>query len=310
MEHISVLKSEVLEALDLHKNDVSVDATLGLGGHAKEILNLIAGGGRLIAFEQDERNLKEAKKRLETYKEQIIYIHDNFRYLKNRIIGQGIEEVDSVFFDLGLSSPHVDDADRGFSFMKNGPLDMRFDEREKLTAYEVVNKYNKERLVDIFFQYGDERMSKKIAQKICDRREEKAFDATVELADFIESFYPKKRSGKVSRSHPATKIFQAIRIEVNDEMTVLKEALKQAYEIVRIGGRIVVISYHSLEDRVVKQFFKKLERPPATEEQAIYQNFGDPLVKKMFRKPIIPKDEEIENNPRARSAKLRIYKKL
>jgi 16S rRNA (cytosine1402-N4)-methyltransferase len=313
MEHVSVLKSTVQKYLDLREGDVVIDTTLGLGGHAADCLKRVGGSGLLIAFEQDERNLKEAKIRLKQYEKQIVYIHDNFRYLKSRVTSikksHGFDLVDAIFFDLGLSSPHVDDGERGFAFLKDGPLDMRFDQRQKLTASEVVNGYSEEDLVRIFFEYGEEKMSRKAAKAICERRVDKKFSTTGELASFLEGklHYSSKRS---SKAHPATKIFQAIRIEVNDELNVLKEALDQAIELLKVGGRVVVISYHSLEDRIVKQFFQKLLNPPASSDQMVYRNFGDPIVEKLSKKPVTPTSEEILENSRSRSAKLRAYVKL
>ena len=306
MEHVSVLRKDVQKYLDLKEGEAVIDATLGLGGHSKDILERIGRSGKLYAFDQDERNLKEAKWRLKEYEKQVEYINDNFRYLKNRITG----EVDAALFDLGLSSPHIDEADRGFSFMREGPLDMRFDPRAKLTARDVVNFYDEEDLMRIFWEYGEEKMGRKLARKIVERRKEQEFETTVELGDFIEKNYPKKRSSKKSSHHPATKVFQAIRMEVNDEMEALKEGLLGAMERIKIGGRIVVITYHSIEDRVVKQFFKALLQPEAKGEKAIYQNFDDPIVKKLAKKPVVPSQEEIEENPRSRSAKLRAYKKV
>jgi 16S rRNA (cytosine1402-N4)-methyltransferase len=304
MEHVSVLQKESIEYLDLKEGERVVDATLGLGGHAKKIVEKIGEKGHLFAFEQDERNLIEAKKRLKDYEKQITYIHDNFRYLKTRITGK----IDAILFDLGLSSPHVDEADRGFSFQKEGPLDMRFDQRNDLTAAKVINEYSEEELVRIFFEYGEERMSRRIARMILERRKERKFETTTDLAEFLEGNLPKKRGMK---NHSATKVFQALRIEVNDELSVLKEVLEQAIEVLEKGGRIVVISYHSLEDRIVKRFFKELEKPEEKDpEKRIYQNFSDPIVKKITRKPVIPSEAEIELNPRARSAKLRAYEKL
>ena len=310
MEHISVLKEDVQKYLDLKDGEVLVDATLGLGGHARDSVENLGKKGTLIAFEQDERNLEEAQKRLKAYEKQIVYIHDNFRHLKTRITGSGFEEVDAIFFDLGLSSPHVDEEDRGFSFNKDGPLDMRFDPRGKLTAADVVNGYEEKELVRIFFEYGEEKMSRKIAGRIVERRADKIFSSTVELAEFIESIMPRKRSKKGSSGHPATRIFQALRIEVNDELGALSAALEQITDILRVGGRVVAISYHSLEDRLVKKFFKKLEQPKAKGEDAIYRNFDDPIFKSLTKKPVVPVEEEIEGNPRSRSAKLRAYVKV
>lgn len=306
--HIPVLKEDVQKYLSLKGGEVVVDMTLGLGGHALDILKAIGENGMLIAFEQDEKSLSKAKDRLKAYEQQIIYIHDNFRYFKNRITG---EEVAAILFDLGISSLHVDQADRGFSFLKDGPLDMRFDQRNKLTAADVVNTYKEEDLARIFIEYGEERMAKKVARELCKRRTDKNFSSTVEFSEFLERILPKKRSKRGSKLHPATKIFQAIRIEVNDELNALKEALEQSVETLKIGGRIVVISYHSLEDRIVKQFFKRLERPPVkSAEEGLYRTHGEPIVKNLTKKPVIPTEEEVKTNPRSRSAKLRAYEKL
>lgn len=299
------MKEDVEKFLDLHGGETVADLTLGLGGHSEIILNKIGKNGHLYAFEQDARNLKEAEIGLSGYKDQITYIHDNFRYLKNRVTGN----VDAILLDLGLSSPHVDTAESGFSFMSDGPLDMRFDQRNPLSAADVVNAYGESRLTQIFFEYGEERLAKKIARDICKRRVDKKFSSTKELADFIDEVMPKKFT-KGMKGHPATRIFQALRIEVNDELGALKEVLPQAMEILKVGGRIVIISYHSLEDRIVKQFFKDLERPKAQGEEAIYSNFGEPIVKALTKKPVVPSLKEIEENNRSRSAKLRAYQKL
>lgn len=300
LQHLPVLKEEVQRHLNLNNGDTVLDATLGLGGHALDILKKIGKRGKLYAIEQDLRNLQEAKKRLKSFESQIVYIHDNFRYLKSRIT----EEVDAILFDLGLSSAHVDEASRGFSFLKEGPLDMRFDQRQKLTAQVVINTYSEHDLADIFWNYGEERMAKKASRLIVERRSKKLFESTVELANFLEQILPRQHAKKV---HPATKIFQALRIEVNDELAALKEALDQAMQVLKIGGRIVIISYHSLEDRIVKQFFKALLQPKI---ESIYSTYGEPFVAALTKKPVIPTEIEISTNPRSRSAKLRAYKKI
>lgn len=311
MEHVPVLKETVYEYLDLKKGDVVVDATIGLGGHAVGMLEKIGKKGVLIGFDQDERNLKEAKKTLGSGK-NIILVNDNFRYLKNRVEEAGFKEVDAVLFDLGISSPHVDDSERGFSFMRDGPLDMRFSLSQKLTAWDVVNSYPENELANVIFQYGEERASRRIARKICEYRKNKKFEGTAELGEFIKRVIPDmSKHGKRGFHHPATKTFQAIRIEVNDELNALKEGLNGSMSLLKIGGRIVVISYHSLEDRIVKHFFKELSRscicPP---EILVCQCRGEPVVEIITKKPVSPTDEEIAENPRARSAKLRAIKKL
>jgi len=309
MEHKSVLRNEVQNYLDVKNNELVVDATLGLGGHALDILQKLGANGVLMVFEQDERNLVEAQRRLKSYEKQVRYIHDNFRHLKNRIAGEGYAKVDKIFYDLGLSSPHVDEQDRGFSFMKSGPLDMRYDLRTELTAHEIINFYPEERLRDIFFEYGEEKFARLISGKICDRRKTKLFEDTLELADFISASIPKKFR-KNDLQHPATRVFQSLRIEVNDELNVLKESLDQAFELLKVSGRLVVISYHSIEDRIVKQFFKSLERPEATGEMSKFSVSAPSKIKVLTRKPVIPSDEEINVNKRSRSAKLRAFEKI
>jgi 16S rRNA (cytosine1402-N4)-methyltransferase len=307
MEHVSVLKESVQKYLGLSGGEVVVDGTLGLGGHSLDILNKIGNGGRLFAFDQDVRNLDFAAKRLDAYSEQVVFINDNFRYLKNRITGEGTESVDAILLDLGLSSPHVDNPDRGFSFMQDGPLDMRFDSSGDLTAAKVLNTYSEEQLVDIFFKYGEEKYARKLADKICQKRLEIEFQSTLQLAEFIESVKPQKRSKKGKSSHPATQIFQALRIEVNDELKALEEVLEQSMEILALGGRLVVMSYHSLEDRIVKKFMKSLFKPPG---DGVYSNHGDPYIEMLTKKPVFPSEEEIASNPRSRSAVLRAIKKI
>lgn len=311
MEHLSVLKKEVGDYLELKEGEIVVDATLGLGGHAKEMVKSVGKKGKLIAFEQDERNLKEAKIRLKDFEKQIIYIHDNFRHLKIRITEVGIKQIDAILFDLGLSSPHVDEGDRGFSFLKEGPLDMRFDPRQKLTAEMVINTYKEEDLATVIYEYGEERLSRMIARKICERRKTMPFKTTTDLAQFMYEIMPFKKGKASKKVHPATKIFQALRIETNDELNALKETLQQASEMLKIGGRIAVMSYHSLEDRIVKHFFKELENPEVKDlQESLYRTHGDPIFKSLTRKPVIPEDKEISENPRSRSAKLRVYRKL
>jgi 16S rRNA (cytosine1402-N4)-methyltransferase len=306
MEHISVLIKEVEQGLGLKEGDTVVDATLGLGGHSKIILEKIGKTGKLIAFEQDEDNLKEAKRRLQDFEKQIVYIPDNFRNLKIRLIENKIEEVDKIFFDLGICSTHVDIGERGFSFMKDANLDMRFNRNTGVTASDVVNFYDTERLAKIFREYGEEKSAWRIANAIVDRRKEKVFDSTTDLAEFIKSVYPKVRL----KVHPATKVFQALRIEVNDELNALKEALQGAFEMLREGGIIAVLAYHSLEDRIVKKFFKELENPAPKLSEQIFRTHGEPKVQKVFNKPLTPSDTELSQNPRSRSAKLRAYIKL
>ena len=326
MEHISVLKEDVCKLLDLKAGRVVVDATLGLGGHALVLAKKIGPKGVLIGFDQDEVNLVEAKKRLKKFK-NVVFIHDNFRSLKNRVEealkGKSAKAkktkltkaedglVDAILFDLGISSPHVDDGERGFSFMKDGPLDMRYSKTQKLKAWDIVNGYKEKELADLIYLYGEERFSRKIAKMICDRRRDKKFETTKQLAEAIESIFPRKFSKKGKRHHPATQTFQALRIAVNDELSVLKEALDGSIDILKKGGRVAVISYHSLEDRIVKHFFKELARECICPKEVLRCVCrGKPVIELITRKPVVPSDKEISENPRARSAKLRVAMKL
>lgn len=293
-EHESVLLDEVCELLDLSKKKNVVDATLGLGGHAKEILKALPKTGKLIGLDADPEHLKIAKKNLRSYKDRTILINTNFANMAEAIADNSrIRSIDAILFDLGIASPHVDFGERGFSFMREGDLDMRFNPEEQLTAAEVVNKYGEKRLAQIFKEFGEESQARKIAQAICKNRKRKPFKTTKDLADFIE-----KLVGRSGRIHPATRVFQALRIEVNKELDVLLEGLKQAVELLNKKGRVAVISYHSLEDRIVKNFFRDLAR-----------HNGESL-KIITKKPIAPSEEEIQRNPRSRSAKLRVAEKL
>lgn len=305
--HVPVLKEEVLELLNLKKGSKAVDATLGLGGHSEEILQAIGETGHLYAFEQDERNLYVAQDRLSAYQDQVTYFHTNFVSLKTCLMDCGVTSVDTVLFDLGLSSPHVDDPKRGFSFKKSGPLDMRYDQRQKLTAYEVVNSWSEGKLVEIFSKYGEERASKKVAREIVSRRKQKPFEDTLELATFIADV----KRGIHEKKDPATNVFQAIRISVNDEINVLTDALNQAFDLLSPGGRMAVISYHSLEDRVTKNIFRDYSKD--------IEDPDEPFINKVLRpkmgilitkKPVVPSDKEVLENPRSRSAKLRCIEKL
>lgn len=302
MEHVSVLKKDVQKYLNLVRGERVIDATLGLGGHTLDILKKIGKTGELIAFEQDERNLEVARERLKDYSENITYIHDNFRYLKTRVTGQ----VDAILFDLGLSSPHVDDKARGFSFMQDGPLDMRFDPRQELTAAQIINTYPEPELAQIFWRYGEEKYSRRLAKMICEKRRDKPFETTTELAEAIKATIRVR-----DKKHPATRVFQALRIAVNDELAVLEEALAAAFDLLKKDGRLVVISYHSLEDRIVKNFFREWANPPVeSAEEAIYRTHGEPKVEILTKKPVTPSEDEILENPRSRSALLRACRKI
>ncbi len=305
LAHKPVLLDETIDLLNLQPGMQVIDMTLGLGGHSLELLHTVGPSGKLLAFEQDERNLKEAKKRLKSFEKQIIFVHRNFEHIKEETAKHGFKP-DAILMDLGLSSPHVDDPDRGFSFKEGGPLDMRFDPRQDLTAADVVNKMGEKDLADIIYEYGEERRSRVIARAIVEQRKQKPIETTDELADLIKSVSP-----KVNRTHPATQTFQALRIYVNRELEVLEKALSDAIEILSPKGKIAVISYHSLEDRMVKQIFKenasstkKNKYQKQNKEDLCQQETGKSLYI-LTKKPIIPTGIEVFENPRSRSAKLR-----
>jgi 16S rRNA (cytosine1402-N4)-methyltransferase len=304
--HQPVLLKETLEHLSLKPGQVAVDCTLGLGGHASEILKAIGPKGFLYAFERDERNLKLAEKRLSAIGKNFKIFHDSFSSLKDRLRGEGVSLVDAILFDLGLSSPHVDDADRGFSFLKEGPLDMRFDASSGKTAADLLNSSTEEELADIFYHYGEERFSRKLAKAVVLDRKKEPFHSTTQFAAFVERVLGRGKPGY----HRATQIFQALRIAVNEELMALELGLNQAIELLAPHGRVVVLSYHSLEDRFVKQTFKQL----ATDLRDPNDIYGRRVLRSkslslLNKKPIRPSDEEVKSNSRARSALLRAAQK-
>lgn len=305
--HIPVLFQESIEYLKLAEGSVVVDCTLGLGGHSKKILEQIGKTGKLIAIDQDEDNLKVAKENLKEWEEQIIYAHDNFGNIKEILEKNKIERIDGIFFDLGLSSVHFDQAEKGFSVKQEGPLDMRMDRRKSLTAAEIVNTYSEDKLNRIFWDYGEEKFARRITNKIIEQRKAKDFENTIELAELIQEVKPKVRWGG---GHPAVLVFQALRIEVNQELEVLKKGLEDAIQIISKGGRIVVISYHSLEDRIVKRLFKKyMTDCHCSPDQPVCTCSWYAQLKKVT-KLVVPTKDELQKNPRSRSAKMRIAEKI
>ncbi|MBN2096064.1 16S rRNA (cytosine(1402)-N(4))-methyltransferase RsmH [Candidatus Peregrinibacteria bacterium] len=304
--HIPVLLSETIDLLNLRAGNRVVDCTLGLGGHSEAILKKIGPKGKLMAFDQDETNLKKAKQRLKKFEKQIIYVHSNFENLKTEIERHRFGNPDAILFDLGLSSPHVDIPERGFSFQKEGPLDMRYDQTQELTAQLVINTYNEKKLADLIYQYGDERRSRVIAKAIVNERKKHPIANTLQLAEIIKT----TSKGKIGR-HPATRTFQALRIYVNRELEVLESALHQAIDLLAPKGRIAAISYHSLEDRLVKNIFRYYTRDCiCPKELPLCQcNFQKKLYL-LTKRPIIPTGIEVEQNPRSRSAKLRAAERL
>ncbi|EEK77605.1 16S rRNA (cytosine(1402)-N(4))-methyltransferase [Bacillus cereus] len=307
-KHVTVLLKETVDGLDIKPGGTYVDCTLGGGGHSSYLLSQLTDGGKLIAFDQDEIAIQNAKEKFASYGEQFVTVKSNFRYLSEKLQELGIAEVDGILFDLGVSSPQLDTPERGFSYHHDAPLDMRMDQDAPLTAYDVVNSWSYEQLVRIFFQYGEEKFSKQIARKIEAYRENKAIETTGELVELIKEGIPApaRRTG----GHPAKRVFQAIRIAVNDELKVFEEALESAISMVKPGGRISVITFHSLEDRICKTTFKRNSTTPQLPPglPIIPEEFK-PKLKLITRKPILPSDIELEENNRARSAKLRIAEK-
>ncbi|MBM7701766.1 16S rRNA (cytosine(1402)-N(4))-methyltransferase RsmH [Metabacillus iocasae] len=307
--HTTVLLEEAAGGLNIKPNGTYVDCTLGGAGHSEYIVKQLGEGGKLIAFDQDDIAIENAKQKLQPYMDKVLIIKSNFRYLKEKLEEYGVSSVDGVLFDLGVSSPQLDTPERGFSYHHDAPLDMRMDQDSPVSAYHVVNEWPYEKLVKIFFQYGEEKFSKQIARKIEAYREQKAIETTLELVDIIKDAIPApaRRTG----GHPAKRVFQAIRIAVNDELQVFEDAIEQAIDVVNPGGRVSVITFHSLEDRICKVTFKKASTtPPLPPGLPIIPDEFKPKLKLITRKPILPTEHELVENKRARSAKLRIAEKL
>ena len=307
MMHYSVLKSEVLDSLNIKEDGIYVDATLGYAGISKEILKRTKRGF-LFAFDQDEEAVKYSDNLLSQIGNNYKILHTNFINMKESLEENDISLVDGIVFDLGLSSPEIDNSDRGFSFMNDARLDMRMDKRQELDAHFIVNNYDFEKLKDIFFTYGEEKFSKSIASNIIKYRNEKSIDTTLELVDIIKKSVPFKY---YLEHHPERQIFQAIRIEVNSELTVLNEVLPDAIKLLKSGGRLSVITFHSLEDRIVKQIFKKYSEVDSLVKglPSIPPEY-EPLIKLVNKKPILPSDKELGENSRSKSAKLRIVERV
>lgn len=307
MKHVSVLLEESIKSLNLRDDSVIVDCTLGYGGHSSHILNRIKKGF-LFAFDQDSEAISYSTDRLKKIGTNFTIIKSNFVNLKEELAKYDCDKVDGVLFDLGVSSPQLDDAERGFSYHEDARLDMRMDQSKSFSAYDVVNNYSKEELTNIFFKYGEDKFSRNIAKKICEYREKKKIETTLELVEIIKSAVPMKF--RVNK-HPARQIFQAIRIEVNHELDVIEPALDQALSILNVGGRVAVITFHSLEDRIVKNYFKKVT--DVDSKVRGMPNIPDsylPDFKLVLNKAIIPSNDEIDNNQRARSAKLRVIERI
>lgn len=305
-KHKSVLLDEAIEYLNIKEDGIYIDATLGFAGHSSEILKR-AKKGFLIAFDKDIDAINYSRSKLLTIGDNFKIFNTGFINIKEKVLEESVK-VDGILFDIGVSSVEIDESSRGFSYMKNGPLDMRMDQNGSLTAEYIINNYSLEELVRIFREYGEEKHSLKIAKKILEEREKNPITETGELVEIIDKCYPYKEK---RHSHPAKKVFQALRIEVNNELEELKVALNSSLELLNVGGRLVVITFHSLEDRICKNIFReKTMVDPVVKGMPNVPLDLLPDFKLITSKPIIPLDEEMKNNPRSKSAKMRVIEKV
>lgn len=309
MKHVSVLLNECIEGLNIKENGIYVDGTLGRGGHSSEILKRIPQG-QLICFDKDAQAIEESQPRLREIGSNVVFIHNGFKNIKEELQKLNIDKIDGLLLDLGVSSPQFDEAQRGFSYRFDAPLDMRMNQQQELSAYQVVNEYSFEELCRVFSRYGEDPFSKQVARKIEQRRSLSPIQTTFELVDVIKSAYPAKVLNK--KGHPAKKIFQAIRIEVNDELHELEICLEEACDLLNVNGRICVISFHSLEDRIVKDTFKRKSSSPDIDKRIPLKasEIQSADFKLINRKPILASEQELEENNRSHSAKLRILERV
>jgi len=308
-QHIPVLLKEVLVYLNPKKGDVIVDATMGLGGHSEEFLKKIGTEGKLIGIDKDREALNISKRRLKKYK-NVIFVKGDFIEIKDIVKGLGFEKVDKVLADIGVSSYQIDEIERGFSFKSDGPLDMRMDKESDIKASDIVNGYSEKELEVIFKSYGEEKFSHRIAMRIKEVSSEKKIETTAELKAIIVEALPIKYK-KTLRIDPATKVFQALRVEVNRELKALGGFLPQATRILKKGGRLGVISFHSLEDRMVKNFFRQeLKGCVCPSDFPVCRCDNKPTLKAITKKPVMADKKEVNENPRSRSAKFRVVEKL
>lgn len=307
-KHDTVLLHETVDLLEVKPDGVYVDATLGGAGHSEYLLSQLTTG-HLYSFDQDQTAHDNAKNRLRQQLEEgkVTLIKDNFRHLKAALAEHGISKIDGIIYDLGVSSPQFDETQRGFSYKKDARLDMRMNQEQALSAYEVVNDYSFNDLVRIFYRYGEDKFAKQIARKIEQRRAVQPVETTLELADIIKSALPQKELKK--KGHPAKQIFQAIRIEVNDELGAAEESIEQAIDMLKVGGRISVITFHSLEDRLTKTIFKEYSTVNVPKGLPMLPKEMEAKLKLVNRKPVLASAEELEFNNRAHSAKLRVAEK-
>lgn len=315
LTHIPVLKNEAVEGLAIRKNGTYVDGTFGFGGHAMEIISRLNGDGCFVGIDQDGDAFEKGRARLSEYRKthkdgcSLHLVRDNFSNLPSVLHSLQISEVHGILLDIGVSSYQLDTDERGFSYMHDAPLDMRMDDRNRLTAADVVNTYPEEELSRVIFRYGEERWASRIASFIVSAREKKRVETTWELVDIIKAAIPS--GARKDGPHPARRTFQAIRIEVNDELSVLSRSIRAFMPLLAPGGRLAIITFHSLEDRLVKQTFASLQDPCTCPPSFPVCVCGKkPVIKIITKKPIVPEDSEISENPRSRSAKLRIAEKL
>lgn len=307
-KHKSILLKECIENLNIKKDGIYIDGTLGGGGHTYSILKTLDNTGLVIGIDRDKDALNAATNRLKEFS-NFKTVHDNNSNILKILRELNIEKIDGMLLDLGVSSYQLDEADRGFSYMHNAKLDMRMNREDKFSAYDVVNNYSEEKLTSIFKEYGEERYSKSIARNICEKRKEKSIETTFELVDIIKSAMPSKALNE--KQHPAKRVFQAIRIEVNEELTRLKKTIEDIVSVLNKNGRLTIITFHSLEDKIVKHTFEELEgRCTCPKNFPVcvcnYKSYGKIITKKA----IVCNDEELKENPRARSAKLRVFERI
>ena len=308
--HVSVMAKEVMDALMPERGGIYVDCTAGGGGHSFEIAKRLPASSRLVSFDQDDEAIAACKERLAPFEDRVTIVKTNFRNLAAALDSLGIDHIDGAMWDLGVSSHQLDDGERGFSYMKEAPLDMRMDQTAQKTAYDVVNGYDEGELVRILRDWGEERFASRIAARICERRAVHPIETTIELADIVTGAIP-AAARRAEAQNPARRSFQAIRIEVNGELDAIAPSIEAAVERMNPGGRLAVITFHSLEDRIVKDTFRTLSTgctcPP---EFPVCVCGGKPKIRLLSRKPILPGRDEIEINPRSHSAKLRTAEKV
>ena len=306
--HYSVLLNETIENLNINPAGIYLDGTLGMGGHSYEIASRLSTG-KLICIDRDDYAIEYSKKRLKEFEDRITFVHSNFSEAARVIESLGYDSIDGMIFDLGVSSPQLDDSERGFSYMNDAPLDMRMDSTDVMTAYDIVNTWDENRLNRIFWDYGDEKYARRVSAAILKARETQPIETTVQLAEIIKHAMP--AAALREKQHPAKRCFQAIRIAVNDELNSISTMIDTAPLKLKPGGRICVISFHSLEDRIVKSGFNSKENGCTCPREAPVCTCGFvKTLKVITRKPVLPSDRELEENPRSRSAKLRVAQRV